>query len=284
MIRCQRSTGNWSTAWIDGQEIDRKTILNRLTQANWLDTSPRQQTLESLFRATHLFGQDEQELLTEFQKGSVIPEAFISEMLALQDYSQGLVKVTDVIAQLSGYCSALDQELTQVKADSNSLLASLPAPADSEGPHLTPIEGVIADLRQKMVSSEITLQAPPESLDYAAYSEWQEVIAARGAAAAERIQLAHTLRDELPGCQRLVSEDVLLQKQLEDIDGQLESAKAEDREITRRVDANASALNEAEATLKRRQQRRQNLRSLSEGQSERHDLTKQIANLQLERD
>jgi len=282
--KLQRSTGDWSTAWVDGQEVDRKTILNRLTQANWLDTSPRQQTLESLFRATHLFGQDEQELLTEFQKGSVIPEAFISEMLALQDYSHGLSKVTDVIAQLSAYRSTIDQELTQVKADSNSLMASLPAAADSEGPHLTPIEGVIADLRQRMVSSEIALQAPPESLDYAAYSEWQEVVAARGAAAAERIQLAHTLRDELPGYQRLVSEDALLQKQLEDIDKQLETAKAEDREITRRIDANASALNEAEATLKRRQQRRQDLRSLSEGRSERHDLTKQIANLQLERD
>ena len=75
--RLQRSTGDWGTAWIDGREADRKTVINKLTQASWIDKTPRQQTLESLFRATHLFGQDEQELLTEFRKDSIIPEAFI---------------------------------------------------------------------------------------------------------------------------------------------------------------------------------------------------------------
>ena len=76
-------------------------MIGKLTQANWLDNAPRQQAYENLFRATHLFGQDEQELLEAFKKGSVIPEAFISEMLALQDYSQGISKVADVLSQLS---------------------------------------------------------------------------------------------------------------------------------------------------------------------------------------
>jgi uncharacterized membrane protein YgcG len=117
--------------------VDRKTVINTLAQANWLEASPRQQTLESLFRATHLFGQDEQELLTNFQKGSVIPEAFISEMLALQDYSQGLSKVTDVLAQLTGQRSAINEELTQLRTESNTLTASLPEipSADSDIAH-----------------------------------------------------------------------------------------------------------------------------------------------------
>ena len=44
----------------------------------------------------------------------MIPEAFISEMLALQDYSQGLSKVADVLAKLSDQRSTIDQELAQL--------------------------------------------------------------------------------------------------------------------------------------------------------------------------
>src|SRR5207247_8071608 len=79
--KLQRATGNWSTAWVDGEEVDRKTVISRLTQANWLEAKPRQQNLESLCRAPHLFAQDAQQILTEFSQSSVIPESLISEVL-----------------------------------------------------------------------------------------------------------------------------------------------------------------------------------------------------------
>ena len=47
---------------------------------------------------------------------------------------------------------------------------------------------------------------------------------------------------------------------------------------------NATALNEAEASRRQREQRRRDLRSVSEALTERHDLSKQVANLQAERD
>ena len=284
--KLSRNTGNWSTAWLDGEEVDRKTVINALAQANWLDTSPRQQTLESLFRATHLFGQDEQELLTEFQKGSVIPEAFISEMLALQDYSQGLSKVTEVITKLSVQCSEINQQLMQLRLESSNLTASLPAspPGDSDIPSLMPIEGVLADLRQKMLSTGVTDALPSESSSLATFNEWLEIISARLAAADGRIQLAHKMRDELPAYKRFVEESALAQKQLVEVDRDLEDGKAEEQEITRRVDANATALNEAQTNRKLREQRRRDLRRILEIQAERHDLSKQVANLQTERD
>jgi exonuclease SbcC len=283
--KLQRSTGNWSTAWLDGEEVDRKTVINTLAQANWLEASPRQQTLESLFRATHLFGQDEQELLTNFQKGSVIPEAFISEMLALQDYSQGLSKVTDVLAQLTGQRSAINEELTQLRTESNTLTASLPEipSADSDISPL-PIEGAIADLRQKVLSAGIKDALPSESSSLATFSEWLEIISARLAAADDYVRLAHTLRDELPAYQRFLEESTLTQKQLGEVDRDLENGKLEEQEITRRLDVNETTLNDAQASRRQREQKRRDLRVVLEIQAERHDLSKQIVGLQTERD
>jgi DNA repair protein SbcC/Rad50 len=40
--KLQRNTGNWTTAWLDGEEVDRKAVIGLLTQANWLDSAPRQ--------------------------------------------------------------------------------------------------------------------------------------------------------------------------------------------------------------------------------------------------
>ena len=284
--KLQRSTGNWSTAWLNGEEVDRKTVIGRLTQANWLDTVPRQQALESLFRATHLFGQDEQELLTAFQKSSVIPEAFISEMLALQDYSQGLSKVSDVLHQLSVQGSTIDQELTQLRDESSSLATSLPkvGSADPALAEPTPIEEAIAGLRQKILSSGISDHVPPDSPSLAAYSEWQELTSAQADAAVDRIHLAQALREELPNYQRRMQEGVQAQKRVEELDQELEGTKAQEREISHRLDTSTTALNEAESSRRQREQRRRDLRSAAEAQSERHDLSKQVATLQTERD
>src|SRR5207237_7264058 len=151
--KVQRSTGDWSTAWIDGQQIDRKTVLNRLTQTEWLEATPRQQTIEALFRATHLFGQDEQELLTEFQKGSIIPEAFVSEMLALQDYSQALSKVADVLGSLEKHRIAADEEIAKLQSERAAVMASLPVIADDGVVEPSALDSTINVLRQGVASA-----------------------------------------------------------------------------------------------------------------------------------
>ena len=197
--RLQRSTGDWGTAWINGQAADRKTVINKLTQASWVDKTPRQQALESLFRATHLFSQDEQELLTEFRKGSVIPEAFISQMLSLQDYSEGLAKLDDVLSKLSGHRDVAQATLETHHNDRATLERSLDDDGpDAESNEMTPIESVIADLRREVAESCSELEPLPEALTVAAFSEWYDVAVSRRMSTNERILLAQTLRDELP--------------------------------------------------------------------------------------
>jgi exonuclease SbcC len=181
--KLERSTGDWSNAWINGNKADRKTVIGRLTQANWLDNAPRQQAYENLFRATHLFGQDEQELLEAFKKGSVIPEAFISEMLALQDYSQGISKVADVLSQLTSHRAETERELEKLRFDAKGLEEAI---ADL-GTHIQtepmPIESALDDLRKELVILGFTRGLPPDSPTVPAFSEWQEILSGEGDAA-----------------------------------------------------------------------------------------------------
>jgi exonuclease SbcC len=283
--KLQRGTGNWSTAWLDGEQVDRKTVLNRLTQANWPDTIPRQQTLESLFRATHLFGQDEQELLNQFQKDSVIPESFISEMLALQDYSQGLAKVTDVLAQLSADRTSVNAEITQVRLESSNVVASLPqlAAGDSADAEPTPIENALADLRRQIVTAGV-FAVPSEPISFTSLSEWHEVVSARLVEMEGRIQIARDASNELPVYQRRLEEAASEHEQLEHVDREIEGAQADEREIKGRIDANAKALDEAERGRNQREQGRRDLRAFQELQAERRDLSTQAVSLQGERD
>ena len=280
----QRSTGDWSTAWIDGQETDRKGVLNRLTQAEWLEATPRQQTIEALFRATHLFGQDEQELLTEFQKGSIIPEAFVSEMLALQDYSQALSKVADVLAGLEKHRIAADEEIAKLQGERATVTASLPVVADDGVVESSALESTIDVLRQALASAGSNMQPLPEDADVAAYSEWHEVMLAQAGASAERAQSASKLRNEFQVYEGRVGEEVAWQQQLAEIDRQLASMKEERDAIEQRVHATAAALAKADDERRRLEQRRQDIRSASEALAERGDLARQVTSIQAEMD
>jgi exonuclease SbcC len=281
--RLQRSTGNWTTAWLDGERVDRKAVINRLTHANWGDTIPRQQTLERLFRAIHLFGQDEQELLSEFKNGSVIPEAFISEMLALQDYSQGLVKVADVLAQLSGQRQMTDGEVSELRAQIASVRASLPQMPAAEDLEPTAIESILADLRREVGSIGVP-QIPTDAQNLVSFSEWQDVVAARIVESNDRIRIAHETRNELPEYERQLGELAVEQGQLERLDKEIEQIRAEEREIRNRIDAISKALSDVEANRRLKEQRRQSIRVFQEVRAELRDLSKQIDTLQAERD
>jgi len=258
--------------------------MSSLTQANWLDSAPRQQALESLFRATHLFGQDEQELLAEFQNGSKIPEEFISEMLALQDYSQGLSKVTEVISELANQRGSIDMELGQLRSESAAISESLPQldPNETEAA-ATPLEELVADFQKELRDTGFA-EVFPEVASSSVFSEWREIVLARHGEIEKRIQVAQTLQSELPTYQRLLEESAKIQTQLEEIDRELVGFAAEEKGIRASLDASAKVLNENEARRKGQEKRRQDIRSALEAETQRADQLKQATHLEAERD
>ena len=169
--RIQRGTGDWGTAWVDGEECSRKAVINTITQAGWLDIVPRLPNLESLFRATHLFSQGEQELLTQFQEGSTIPEAFVSETLSLQDYSAGLEKVGKVLSELRKHEKTIEEDVRRLREEALALTAALTEASEPGSTEPAPIDSVIVDLRREMGSSPVQLEPLPEAATVNAYAE-----------------------------------------------------------------------------------------------------------------
>lgn len=68
-----------------------------MTSAQWGERRAHIANLESLFRATHLFGQSVSELLVGFEEDSEISFDLVSRMLALGDYATALRKTQGIL-------------------------------------------------------------------------------------------------------------------------------------------------------------------------------------------
>ena len=283
--KLQRSTGDWGSAWIDGQEADRKEVINKLTQARWMDTTPRQPTLDSLFRATHLFSQDDQELLTEFRKGSVIPETFVSEMLSLQDYSQGLSKLKDVLVRLADQRERARVALEALREEGAALERALGEDgADVDRDEIAPIESLIANLREDVAESSVGLPEVPEAATAAVFSEWRDVALARGRLGAERVALAQRLRGELGTHHGRIRERLAAQTEVDGIERELAKVEEERRVVSARRESERSETEDAEGSRGELQRRREELRGAAAAHRRRADVGKQVAVLVEERD
>jgi len=119
----KRKVDNYSYANINKDKVRRKESLSWLTGLIWEDTAARVENLEKLFRATHLFGQDYQELLTDYRNNSELSEEIVARMLAFEDYVLASKKTKGVVNALknreedvSFQCRELK---SKIKADEN---------------------------------------------------------------------------------------------------------------------------------------------------------------------
>jgi DNA repair protein SbcC/Rad50 len=95
----KRKVDNWSVSFINDEQYDRVGTLQFLTSAKW-EEKARIENLERLFRATHLFGQSDSELLSEFTSYSTLPQDLVHRMLAMDDYNSGLNKIGESLELL----------------------------------------------------------------------------------------------------------------------------------------------------------------------------------------
>ena len=282
--KLQRSTGDWGSAWIDGQEADRKEVINKLTQARWIDATPRQPTLDSLFRATHLFSQDDQELLTEFRRGSIIPETFVSEMLSLQDYSQGLSKLKDVLVKLSDQRETAQAALEALREEGAGLERALGHDgADVASEKVAPIESLIADLREDVAKSSLGLPPLPEASTVAAFAEWRDVAVSGGRLRAERVALAQRLRGELRTHHGHIQERSAAQTEVDSIERELAKVEEEERVVSGRREVERAEIEDAEGRRGELQRRREEMRGAAAAHKRRADVGKWVAVLAEER-
>lgn len=90
-----RRVGDRKQALLDDRSVERKAILVALTGGN-IPAADRVENFVSLFRASHLFSYEQQELTKDFQDDCRLSEEIVSRMLAFEDYGKAATKTTGV--------------------------------------------------------------------------------------------------------------------------------------------------------------------------------------------
>ena len=223
--RLSRSVEDPNQAQIDTRPTNRKAVLSQLTGGS--GATDRVEHLISLFRATHLFSQEQQELTRNFQEECQLSSDIVSRMLAFEDYVSALSKTAEVqkviqtvVFTCSREAQRLGEQIALDQAELTRLEAIVAANTD-----VGTLEPRFAALRDEM--TELGLTATTGQLDVATLRQWRtllETTQAENTSSSERLEalrssighVATLLRDQAT----LGSAITQLEKQLANIEPQ----------------------------------------------------------------
>lgn len=224
-----------NNAQVDGKTTSRKDVLSLLTGGASAATD-RVENMVALFRATHLFSQDSQELTRDVEEKCELPADIVSRMLAFEDYVSGLKKAEDVL-------KLARQTLTESRKQAQGARGSI----DAERVELKRLEGLAS------------ADTSPDALD-ARFTELEQAILTSGfnisgisprdtralramleSAATEAVSSRATVSKALEHVAALKT----LHGQLEPMRGQLEERKA----LVETAEASANAASERLGSL-----------------------------------
>ena len=113
MRKIERTVASRKHAKLDDQTTDRKAILAELTGGDFPSTD-RVENFVSLFRATHLFSQEHQELMKDFHPHCELSENIVSRLLAFEDYANAANKTARI-------CDILQTEIHRINKEIREL-------------------------------------------------------------------------------------------------------------------------------------------------------------------
>lgn len=203
-------------ALLDDAALDRKDILKRLTGGEAV--ADRIDNLISLFRATHLFSQDGQELAKDFSKDCTISSEIVSRMLAFEDYANAVAKSSRVAEQLAGLISKITDEMDSCASELKTAreeLNQLRKTTKDKG-NIGALNAEIEKLRADLKSHSIDL--PKGRLDVAAI---------RGARASleTRIATDASARERLVALTKDIATIPTVTKEMEELQPRLHEAE-----------------------------------------------------------
>ena len=121
--KAERRVSRRNEALLDGHPVERKVLLSEIACGGH-PASDRVDSLVSLFRASHLFSQEHQELSKDFPIKCELPTDIVSRLLAFEDYANGLKKldrvhdtVSAITRQAEGECADLKKEIESATED-----------------------------------------------------------------------------------------------------------------------------------------------------------------------
>ena len=193
-----RTIRNRNHPSLDGRPSDRKAVLAELTGGG-IPGADRIANFVSLFRATHLFSQEQQELTKHFQAECELPGEIVARMLAYEDYANAISKTSRVQGVLkvavNGAASEI-KELADEIAEAQRELDRLKKPAGSQA---TPsaLDRTIADLRKKLVG--LGLIAPPGTPNLLMIRGWRSSLMSLHAESQGRSKRLTDILSEISG-------------------------------------------------------------------------------------
>lgn len=209
----RRSVGDPKQALLDEQHADRKTVLTQLTGGG-APVADRVENLVNLFRATHLFSQEQQELTRDFQPNCQLSAEIVSRMLAFEDYVSALNKSAGVEEVLRATMSSAQSEILrlsdQITVDSAEL-ERLGRAAKAHA-NVEALDSEIAALKSKVERIGITVQS--NGHDALTIRGWRAALEARHADSDSRRNRLSNLAKEVATLSRLRPELAAFQEQV----------------------------------------------------------------------
>ncbi len=209
----KRSVSNRKKPFLDNQATDRKAILAVLTGGD-VPATDRVENFINLFRATHLFSQEQQELIKDFQNDCQLSKEIVSRMLAFEDYNNAVNKIEKVHGVLR---AAITNENAKVRTISRQIddekkeLERLSQTAEMHT-NVDVLNSEIEALRQKLVEVGITVAS--DEPDVTMVRGWRTSLEARHAESRSRSNRLSSLIKEVTGLPRMRADLVSLQKQI----------------------------------------------------------------------
>jgi exonuclease SbcC len=144
----KRHIDDWRYVQVGKENYDRPNLLQFITSAKWGEKKPRIENIERLFRATHLFNQTDSELFTGFLNESILSSDLVSRMLALDDYTSGKSKVSQVLSLCEKKTSELNNQIESLNEEINEAnikLEKLPKPSSPPDEKISHIKKLTAN-------------------------------------------------------------------------------------------------------------------------------------------
>ncbi len=233
--------------------VTRKDVLAMLTG----DKGPAADRVENfvaLFRATHLFSQERQELTRDFQIKSELSSDLVSRMLAFEDYVSGIKKTNEVQGLIKSAIEHADKDVVRLqtlierdRAEFSRLEGLAAASANPAG-----IEKELKSLREDLVETGIGTENT--NVDAPTLRGWRAQLESRAADLTRQgVQLSQAMGDlqqaktyavELAGIEsRLTQEEATL--------ATAEAGRVQAEEFLRSVNLKLVEVRSAETTAQR---------------------------------
>lgn len=228
----RRDVASSAEAWLDGQELDRKSVLREITGGGLRHTD-RIEHVVRLFRASHLFSQEHQELVEGFAGECALRSDVVSRMLALEDYESSTSKAEEVRDVLQRRIDGTKESVDVLRREIEEARGALEELEQVAGEHDAPLPSErLSSLRERL--QEEGLQIRRERLDVVFVRECRAAIEAQLSSGRARVTRLTALLEEVASSQSIrdqVADLVERQEELTAVRARAESELLEARKV-----------------------------------------------------